>query len=213
MKIQNKRELQQIVFKHFSDIDFQDFMNLYKKCTAKPYSFLIIDITLTSDNLLRFRKNIIERIQKLIMTTDDKLRDEKLQYNINSEKVRISAASSRKIHKYEFFTGEEILPSDQSRIIEQAKFTHCLLGKAFEKQTKKIEEQGQKQVKALEVLKPEENKEEIKSVEGLFLKEMRTNEIKNEIDEIKKWEEILKGKDLKYEKNKYIDLIFNILKQ
>ena len=140
------------------------------------------------------------------MTTGDKLRDEKLQYNINSEKVKISAAASRKIDKYEFFTGEEILPSDQSRIIEQAKFTHSPLGKAFEKQTKTIEEQGQKQVKALEVLKPEENKEEIKSVEGLFLKEMTTNEIKNEIDEIKKWEEILKGKDLKYEKNKYINI-------
>ena len=52
------------------------------------------------------------------MTTGDKLRDEKLQYNINSEKVKISAAASRKIDKYEFFTGEEILPSDQSRIIE-----------------------------------------------------------------------------------------------
>ena len=47
------------------------------------------------------------------------LRDEKLQYNINSETATISAASSRKIDKYEFFTGEEILPSDQSRIIEQ----------------------------------------------------------------------------------------------
>ena len=206
MKIHNKRELQQIVFKHSSDIDFQDFMHLYKKCTAKPYFFFVIDTTFTSDKLLRFRKNIVERIQKLIMTTGDKLRDEKLQYNINSEKVKISAAASRKIDKYEFFTGEEILPSDQSRIIEQAKFTHSPLGKAFEKQTKTIEEQGQKQVKALEVLKPEENKEEIKSVEGLFLKEMTTNEIKNEIDEIKKWEEILKGKDLKYEKNKYINI-------
>ena len=67
------------------------------------------------------------------MTTGDKLRDEKLQYNINSEKVKISAAASRKIDKYEFFTGKEILPSDQSRIIEQAKFTHSPLGKAFEK--------------------------------------------------------------------------------
>ena len=67
------------------------------------------------------------------MTTGDKLRDEKLQYNINSEKVKISAAASREIDKYEFFTGEEILPSDQSRIIEQAKFTHSPLGKAFEK--------------------------------------------------------------------------------
>ena len=62
MKIPNKRELQQIVFNHSSDIDFQDFMNLYKKCIAKPYSFLIIDTTLASDNSLRFRKNPLEKI-------------------------------------------------------------------------------------------------------------------------------------------------------
>ena len=46
MKIPNKRELQQIAFNHSSDIDFQEFMNLYKKCTSKPYSFLVIDTTL-----------------------------------------------------------------------------------------------------------------------------------------------------------------------
>ena len=62
MKIPNKRELQQIAFNHSSDIDFQDFMNLYKKCTAKPYSFLVIDTTLASDNSLRFRKNLVEKI-------------------------------------------------------------------------------------------------------------------------------------------------------
>ena len=50
MKILNKRELQQIAFNPSSDIDFKDFMNLYKKCTAKPYSFLVIDATLASDN-------------------------------------------------------------------------------------------------------------------------------------------------------------------
>ena len=49
MKTPHKRELQKIVFNHFSDPDFQDFTNLYKKCTAKPYSFLVIDSTLTSD--------------------------------------------------------------------------------------------------------------------------------------------------------------------
>ena len=48
-------------------------MNLYKKYTAKPYSFLVSDATLASDNPLRFRKNVLERIQKLIMTTDDRL--------------------------------------------------------------------------------------------------------------------------------------------
>ena len=62
MKIPNKRELQQIVFNHSSDIDFQDFMNFYKKCTEKPYSFLVIDTTLASDNSSRFRKNLLETI-------------------------------------------------------------------------------------------------------------------------------------------------------
>ena len=60
IKIPNKRELQQIAFNHSTDIDFKDFMNLYKKCTAKPYSFLVIDATLASDNSSRFRKNVVE---------------------------------------------------------------------------------------------------------------------------------------------------------
>ena len=62
MKIPNKRVLQQIVFNHSSDIDFQDFMNLYKKCTEKPHSFLVINSTVASDNSLCFRKNLLERI-------------------------------------------------------------------------------------------------------------------------------------------------------
>ena len=62
MKIPNKRELKQIAFNHSSDFDFQDFMNLYKKYTAKPYSFLVIDTTLASDNSSRFSKNLLEII-------------------------------------------------------------------------------------------------------------------------------------------------------
>ena len=62
IKIPNKRGLQQIAFNHSSDIDFQDLINLYKKCTAKPYSFFVIDDTLASDNFSRFRKNLVERI-------------------------------------------------------------------------------------------------------------------------------------------------------
>ena len=60
MKIPNKRELLQIAFTYSLDIDFKDFMNLYKKCTRKPYSFLVIDTTFASDNPLRFRKNLLE---------------------------------------------------------------------------------------------------------------------------------------------------------
>ena len=58
MKIPNKRELQQIAISHSSDIDFKDFINIYKKCTDEPYSFLVSDITLSSDDPLRFRKNL-----------------------------------------------------------------------------------------------------------------------------------------------------------
>ena len=78
------------------------------------------------------------------MITDDKIRDEKLQHYINRKAGKISVLLSGKINKYEYLTGKEILPSDQSRIIEQAKFIHSPLGKAFEKQIKIIEDQGKK---------------------------------------------------------------------
>ena len=90
------------------------------------------------------------------MTINDQIRDEKLQYNINREAAKTSALSSGKIHKYEYLTGEDILASNQQQIIKQAKITYSPLGKAFEKQIKTIENQGQEQVKALENLKPKE---------------------------------------------------------
>ena len=150
IKFPSKRGLQQIWFNHFSDIDLQDFMNLYRKSTAEPISCLFIDTIVATDNPLRFRNNLVEGIYKLIMTIDDKMRDEKFQDDINSEEAKISASSSRKIDKYEKLTGEEILGSNQRQIIDQARFAYSPLGTAFEKQKKTIEEQGKKQVKALE---------------------------------------------------------------
>ena len=91
---------------------------------------------------------------------------------IPREWAQISALSSGKIHEY--LTGEDILPSNQQPIIEQAKFTHSALGKTFEKQTKTIEEQGQKQVKALKGLKPEK---QTKSIQGLFPEDYESAEI------------------------------------
>ena len=88
------------------------------------------------------------------MTINDQIRDEKLQYDINREAAKISALSSGKIHKYEYLTGEDILPSNQQQIIEQAKFTYFPLRKAFGTQTKITEDKGQKQINALETLKP-----------------------------------------------------------
>ena len=84
------------------------------------------------------------------MTIEDQIKDEKLQYDINREAAKISALSSGKLDKYEYLTGEEILPSNQQQIIQQAKFTYSLLGKAIEKQRKTIEDQGKEQVKAIQ---------------------------------------------------------------
>ena len=72
------------------------------------------------------------------MTIEDQIKDEKLQYDINREATKISALSPGKVDKYEYLTGEEILPSNQQQITEQAKFTYSPLGKAFEKQTKQL---------------------------------------------------------------------------
>ena len=69
---------------------------------------------------------------------------------IGREAAKISALSSGKFDKYEYVTGEEILPSNKQQIIGQAKFTSSPLGKAFEKQTKTIEDQGEKQIKAVQ---------------------------------------------------------------
>ena len=80
------------------------------------------------------------------MKIGEKIKDEKLQCDINWEAAKISALLSWKIDKYEYLIGEEILPSHQSRIIEQAKFTYSPLGKASEKQIKKIDEQKKKQI-------------------------------------------------------------------
>ena len=78
------------------------------------------------------------------MAINDQVRDEKLQYDINREAGEISASSSGKIHKYEYLTVEDILPSDQQQIIQQAKFTYSPFEKAFEKQIRTIEDQEKK---------------------------------------------------------------------
>ena len=84
------------------------------------------------------------------MTIDDKINDEKLQDDINGETAKISALSSGKVDKDQYVAGKEKLPFNQKQIIEQAKFAYSPLGKHFKKQTKTIEDQEEKQIKALE---------------------------------------------------------------
>ena len=79
-----------------------------------------------------------------MMTINNQIKDKNLQYNINREAAKISALSSGKLHKYEYLIGEDILPSNQQKIIEQTKFAYSPLGKAFDKQIKIIEGQEKK---------------------------------------------------------------------
>ena len=86
------------------------------------------------------------------MTIDDNIKDEKLQYDINREAAKISALSSGKIDKYEYLTGEEIFPSDNSRMMEQVKFTYSPLGETFKKLTKTVKDQEIEQTEIKEYL-------------------------------------------------------------
>ena len=124
------------------------------------------------------------------MTIEDQIKDEKLQYDINREAAKISALSSGKFDKYEYLTGEEILPSNQQQVIQQAKFNYSPLGKALIKQRRTIKDQGEKQVVALESLKPPDKK--LPPIKDFIPMENLNPEI---INEIKRIEEIEKKVD------------------
>ena len=109
------------------------------------------------------------------MTIEDQIGDEKLQYGNNKEAAKISALSSGKIDKYEYLTGEEILPSNQQQIIEEAKFTYPPLGKAFEKRTKE---------QAIKDLNISDKANELKQIEVIFPQNVLNDLISNKLKKI-----------------------------
>ena len=138
-----------------------------------------------------------------MMTINDQIKDKKLQYNINREAAKISALSSGKLHKYEYLTGEDILPSNQQQIIEQTKFTYSPLGKAFDKQIKTIEDQGKKQVDALNTLKSNNNKLEIKNEDIFPESAFGGDKSRKELNKIKEIEKDFDREKLIYKTNKH----------
>ena len=95
MKITNKRELQNIATNRSADIDYNDFVNIYRECTRKPYSFLTIDTTLPASNFLRFRKNLLPSYKMTVIDQikilDDKIKSNQGQYDLSRETANISA--------------------------------------------------------------------------------------------------------------------------
>ena len=123
-------------------LTFKTFL-FFRKFVLKCH--IIFWLLIASNNPSHFRTNLLDRIKTLIMTVDYKIKDEKLLYNIDREAAKISVLSCR-IVKYEYLTGEETLPPDQRRVIQQVKFLHPPLGKAYENQIKMIEHQREKQI-------------------------------------------------------------------
>ena len=167
MKFHNKRELQNIATNHSADIDYKDFMKIYKKCTSEPYSFSTIDTTLSCINPLRFRKKKFYFLIKMTLTDEIKILDHKIkanqvQYDLEREAAEISALSSKKLDKYEYLTCEDL--GYKPGVVEKAKFEYSTLGKVFnkglEKEDKKggllkglknIEDEKEKQLKVIEI--------------------------------------------------------------
>ena len=119
---------------------------------------------------------------------DDKIRDEKLQYNINREAAVISALSSGKMDKYQYLTDEDILLSNQRQIIEKAKFAYFPLGKAFEKQT-------EKQIGAIKCI---DLSNKLKRIEGIFQQNLMNDLIRANLKKIVELQGIIKKDDLNY---------------
>ena len=157
-KIPNKRELQQIAINHSSDISTKDFANIYRKCTDEPYSFLGIYIMLASNYPLRFRKNLFNiECNSIISSKSWQLMIRLKMKNYNM--ILMEKQLKYQLYHQAKFINMNILLVEiyyQQQIIEQAKFTYYPLGKTFEKQIQTIEDQGKKQVDALENLKPKE---------------------------------------------------------
>ena len=127
MKINNRKELQNIAINHSADTDYKDFMKIYRGCTREPFNFLTIDTTLPSSNSLRFRKNLFDTLQKMTVTDQIKVLNRKImqneaQYNLDKKAVEISALSPKNFDKYESLTDEDL--GLQPSTVAQAKIEY-----------------------------------------------------------------------------------------
>ena len=135
MKINNKRELQNIAINHSADIDYKDFVKIYRECKRKTYSFLTIDTTLPASDPLRFRKNLLFLIKMTVTdqlkAIDNKIKANQAQYELDRLAAKIAAYTSGDLRKNEYLTGENL--GYKTSVFEQAKFDYSPLGYIFNK--------------------------------------------------------------------------------
>ena len=149
-------------------------MKLYKTCTSKLYSFLVID-ALASCNLLCFKKNLLERIEKLFITIVDKIRDQKIHNDVIREATNILVLSTWKIDKHEYLT-----------VGEQDKSRRC------------FKKQKDEKIAALISLNPPNEKDELKQIENIFLQNLMNDLIHTKLNETVNLQIIIKTDELNY---------------
>ena len=131
-KISNKRELQNIAINHSADIDYNNFMNIYRECTKESFNFLTIETMLPAGNPLRLVWIFIKMtVTEHIKTIDKKDKAKQAQYDLDRLTAKISALSSGELRKYKYLTGENL--GYRPSVLEQTKFDYSLLGKVFDK--------------------------------------------------------------------------------
>ena len=178
MNIHNKRQLQNFAINHLVDIDYKDFVKIYRECTKEPYFLSTDDTTLPASSPLRFRKICFILMKKTmadqIKILDRKIKQNETQYDLDKKKIaKISPLSSRNLNKYEYLTGEYL--DYKQRTAKKARFEYSPLGKFYDeglenedkkegrlKRLENIEDKNEEQLKAIK------EKTDIKSQTDLF---------------------------------------------
>ena len=124
MKINNRGELKNIAINDSADIDYQDFIKIYREYTKEPHNFLTIDTRLPGSNPLRFRRNLFDSYKNGNNWSDwnfkQKITKNEAQYDLDRKAAKISALSSNNLDKYEYFAGKDL--GLKPSTVEQAKF-------------------------------------------------------------------------------------------
>ena len=111
-KLNNKRKLQNIAINHSADIDYKDFVKIYRYCTKEPYNFLTIDTKQTIDKRFLKKLTILYKkrttINEQIEILDNKIRSNQAQYDLDRQNAKLSPLSSGELDKYEYLTGEDL---------------------------------------------------------------------------------------------------------
>ena len=133
-KLNSKRELQNTAINHSVDIDYKDFVNIYRNCTKEPYNLLTIDTTQPVDK--RFKKNFNDPLQKMtineqIKILDNKIRSNQAQCDLDRQNAKIYAVSRGELDKYEYLTGEDL--GYKPDVVQKTKFEYSPLSQVFNK--------------------------------------------------------------------------------